>query len=158
MSDGLNRCTFIGNLGADPELRMTQSGQPVLKFRIGCTESYLDKSNTRQEKTEWVSCTVWGKRGEALSRILEKGKQVYVEGSLSTSSYEKNGEKRYSTEINVREVLLFGGRGQGAQSAPQAPSAAATRQPRQSVPQGPPKAAQDDYGDSFGGPDDEIPF
>ena len=154
MSNGLNRCTFIGNLAADPELRMTHGGQAVLKFRIGCTESYLDKNNTRQEKTEWVSCTLWGKRGESLSRILEKGKQVYVEGSLSTSSYEKDGEKRYRTEINVREVLLLGGRG-GAQTASGGPPSQAT-QPRQASGKAAQGAPKDDY--DFANPDDEIPF
>lgn len=156
MGNGLNRCTFIGNLAADPELRTTQSGQAVLKFRIGCTESYLDKNNTRQEKTEWVSCTLWGKRGESLSRILEKGKQVYVEGSLSTSSYEKDGEKRYRTEVNVREVILLGGRGGGAQPASGGPSTSQTAQPRQASGKAAQGAPKDDY-DSFGD-DSEVPF
>lgn len=158
MSDGLNKVFLLGHLGADPELRMTAGGQAVLKLRLATTETYLDKSNTRQEKTEWHSCTLWGKRAEALSKILEKGKQIHIEGSLHTSSYEKNGEKRYSTEINIRELTLCGGRNSSAQTAPQAPSAAPTRQPRQAGPQGPPRAAQDDYGDSFGDADDSIPF
>ncbi|HSO31708.1 MAG TPA: single-stranded DNA-binding protein, partial [Labilithrix sp.] len=100
MAEGLNKVMLLGNLGADPELKMTQSGQAVLKLRLATTETYLDKNQTRQERTEWHSVTLWGKRGEALAKFLTKGERIFVEGSLRTSSYEKNGEKRYSTEIN----------------------------------------------------------
>ncbi len=110
MADGLNRCEFIGNLADDPELRSTSGGQAVLNFRIGWTESYTDKNNARKEKTEWVKCVLWGKRGEALARIMSKGDRVFVEGSMSTSSYDgTDGSKRYKTEINVRNVILCGG-------------------------------------------------
>lgn len=112
MSEGLNKVMLLGNLGADPELRMTAGGQAVLKLRLATTETYLDKSNTRQERTEWHSVTIWGKRGEALAKILAKGSNIFVEGSLRTTSYEKNGEKRYSTEINASNILLTGKRGE----------------------------------------------
>jgi single-strand DNA-binding protein len=119
MADGLNRCEFIGNLGSDPELRVTPGGQAVLKLRMACTESYKDnQSNERKERTEWVRCTIFGKRGEALSKILHKGDRVFVEGRLQTSSYEKNNEKRYSTEIVVTNVILCGGgKSHGASSS-----------------------------------------
>lgn len=112
MSNGLNKVMLLGNLGADPELRQTQGGQAVLKLRLATTETYLDKSNTRQERTEWHSITVWGKRGEALAKILQKGSNIFVEGSLRTSSYEKDGEKRYRTEIVANNILLTGKRGE----------------------------------------------
>src|SRR5512147_1936286 len=100
--DGLNRVTLIGNLGQEVELRTTSGGQAVLKFRLACSESYLDRNKARQERTEWVSCVMWGKRAESLSRILNKGDRIYAEGSLRTSSYEdKNNEKRFKTEVNV---------------------------------------------------------
>lgn len=156
MAEGLNRVMLLGNLGADPELRVTPGGQPVLKLRLATTESYLDKSNTRQERTEWHSITVWGKRGEALSKILSKGSSIFVEGSIRTSSYEKDGEKRYRTEVVAQNIILSGGRrggdmeagggGGGARSGGggRAPAAA-------------PAAAADDFDPGYGG-DDEIPF
>ncbi|MCW5835966.1 MAG: single-stranded DNA-binding protein, partial [Labilithrix sp.] len=110
MAEGLNKVMLLGNLGADPELRVTQGGQAILKLRLATTETYLDRNNTRQERTEWHSVTLWGKRGEALSKFLTKGERVFVEGSLRTSSYEKDGEKRYRTEIVASNIIL-GGRG-----------------------------------------------
>jgi single-strand DNA-binding protein len=115
MAEGLNKVLLLGNLGADPELRVTPGGQAVLKLRLATTESYLDRNNARQERTEWHSVTVWGKRGEALAKILSKGSSIFVEGSIRTSSYEKDGQKHYRTEINANNILLTGGRrGEGA--------------------------------------------
>ncbi len=111
MAEGLNKVMLLGNLGADPELRMTAGGQAVLKLRLATTETFLDKTNTRQERTEWHTVTVFGKRGEALAKILAKGANIFVEGGLRTSSYEKDGEKRYRTEIVASNILLTGRRG-----------------------------------------------
>jgi len=112
MADGLNRVMLLGNLGADPELRSTSGGQAVLKLRLATTESYLDRNKTRQDRTEWHSVVVWGKRAEALSRILNKGSKLFIEGGLRTSSYEdKEGNKRYKTEIHAQNIVLCGGRG-----------------------------------------------
>lgn len=108
MSDGLNKVMLLGNLGADPELRITSGGQAILKLRLATTESYLDRNNARQERTEWHSVTLWGKRGEALAKLLAKGERVFVEGRLETSSYEKDGEKRYRTEVVATNVVLNG--------------------------------------------------
>jgi single-strand DNA-binding protein len=115
MAEGLNKVLLLGNLGADPELRVTPGGQAVLKLRLATTESYLDKANTRQERTEWHSITVWGKRGEALAKILAKGSSIFVEGSIRTSSYEKDGDKRYRTEIIANNIILSG-RGRGGEA------------------------------------------
>ncbi len=98
MADGLNRVMLLGNLGADPELRFTQGGQAVLNMRLATTESYLDKDKVRRERTDWHNVVVWGKRGEALAKILTKGESVFIEGSLRTSSYDdKDGNKRHKT-------------------------------------------------------------
>jgi len=176
MAEGLNKVMLLGNLGADPELKMTQGGQAVLKLRLATTESYLDRNNTRQERTEWHSVTLWGKRGEALAKFLTKGERIFVEGSLRTSSYEKDGEKRYRTEINANNIILAGrGKGAGAgdemsmgggggggggrryDNGPRGGGGGDRDQGRSAPPQSAPP--QDDFDYQGGGPsDDEIPF
>lgn len=107
---GLNSVTLIGRVAADGELRYTQSNQPVLNFRLATSDNYFDKnSKERKETCEWHSITLWGKRGEALSKILTKGSRICVQGKLQTRSWEKDGEKRYKTEIVGLNVILLGG-------------------------------------------------
>jgi single-strand DNA-binding protein len=121
MAEGLNRVMLLGNLGADPELRMTQGGQAVLKLRLATSETYVDKNRQRQERTEWHNVVIWGKRAEALAKILTKGTRIFVEGGLRTSSYDdRDGNKRYRTEVVSSNILLQGsggGRGGGAGGA-----------------------------------------
>lgn len=119
--DGLNKCMLLGNCVADPELRTTSGGQAILKLRLATNESYLDKDRQRKERVEYHSVTVWGKRGEALAKILQKGSRIFVDGSIHTSSYnDKDGNKRYRTEINASNILLCGGGGQrSGQTKPQ---------------------------------------
>lgn len=116
MAEGLNRVMLLGNLGADPELRFTQGGQAVLNLRLATTESYLDRDKVRKERTDWHNVVIWGKRAEALGKILSKGSSIFVEGSLRTSSYDdRDGIKRYKTEVIANNVLLTGGgRGRSA--------------------------------------------
>src|SRR5262245_16521507 len=112
MAEGLNRVMLLGNLGADPELKMTGSGQSVLKMRLATSETYLDKNRVRQERTEWHSVVVWGKRAEALGKFLSKGSRLFIEGGLRTSSYDdKDGNKRYRTEVVASNVIFAGSRG-----------------------------------------------
>lgn len=118
MSEGLNRVMLLGNLGADPELRFTQGGQAVLNLRLATTENYLDKNKQRQERTDWHDCVVWGARAEGLSKCLNKGSRILVEGSLRTSSYEKDGVKRHKTEVNVTNVVFADGKREGGHDAP----------------------------------------
>lgn len=159
MAEGLNRVMLLGNLGADPELRMTSGGQAVLKLRLATSESYLDRNRVRQERTEWHSVVVWGKRAEALAKILSKGSRIFIEGGLRTSSYDdRDGNKRYRTEIVANNLVLAGGSrgggggggGRGAGSdeygAPHEPEAAAPS----------PAGGYDDA--DYGGGDDDIPF
>ncbi len=162
MAEGLNKVMLLGNLGADPELKMTAGGQAVLKLRLATTESYLDRNNSRQERTEWHSVTLWGKRAEALAKFLAKGERIFVEGSLRTSSYEKDGEKRYRTEINATNIILAGrGRGAGDEMGGGGGGGGGGFERRPAGrPEGrgaPAPAPQDDFGDYPGG-DDEIPF
>ncbi len=108
MADGLNSVYLLGNLGADPELRQTQSSS-VLSMRLACSQSYLDKNRVRQERTEWVSVVVWGRRAEALSKFMRKGDRVFIEGRLQTSNWEdRDGIKRYRTEVVAENVILGG--------------------------------------------------
>jgi single-strand DNA-binding protein len=146
MAEGLNRVLLLGNLGADPELRVTPGGQAVLKLRLATNESYVDKNNVRQERTEWHRVTVWGRRAEALGKFLQKGDSLFIEGRLQTSSYEKNGEKRYSTDIVLINLIPMGS-GDGAASGD-------SRRPS-----GPPSDAQEPS-PGAGAPahDDDIPF
>lgn len=162
MAEGLNKVMLLGNLGADPDLRVTAGGQAVLKLRLATTETYLDRNNTRQERTEWHSVTLWGKRGEALAKFLTKGDRIFVEGSLRTSSYEKDGDKRYRTEVVASNVILGGGRGRGGEAGEggggyerRAPQRDAGRAPSRE-PSAPPPV--EDFGDYTGGADDDIPF
>lgn len=115
MSQGLNKVQLIGNLGADPELRYTNSDQAVLTMRLAVSESWKDRDGQRKERVEWCTVVMWGKRGEALSRHLTKGQQVYVEGRLQTRKWQdKDGHDRWTTEIVASELLfLGGGRGGG---------------------------------------------
>jgi single-strand DNA-binding protein len=105
----VNKVILIGNLGADPELKYTPSNRPLCNLRIATTETWKDKSGTKQEKTEWHRVTVWGDQAENCSKYLAKGRSVYVEGRLQTNSYEKDGQKHYSTTVTADRVVFLGG-------------------------------------------------
>jgi single-strand DNA-binding protein len=110
MSEGLNKVILMGNLGADPDLRYTGNGTPVLHLRMATNESFVDRNKELQERTEWHSIVFWGTRAEALSKVLAKGDGVLIEGGLRTSSYEKEGTKRYKTEVVARDLRFTGRR------------------------------------------------
>ena len=113
----INKVFLVGNLGADPELRYTQSGAPVASFRVATTERWKGQDGQMQEKTEWHSCNAWGKLAEICGKYLQKGSKVYVEGSINTRKWQdKNGADRYSTEIKVREMKMLDSRGGGDRS------------------------------------------
>ena len=148
MKEGLNRVTLIGNLGQDPELRYTQSGQAVMSMRMATTETFFNRDREKQERTEWHSVVLWGKRAEALSKFISKGQSLCVEGRLQTRQWEdKDGNRRYTTEVVANNVLLLGG-GRGRTGDFDAP------------PPSDDYAPSDDQGPSGGGSggDDDIPF
>ena len=119
----VNKVIVVGNLGRDPEIQYAKSGNAIAKLNVATSRSYTNKqSNERVEETEWHRITVFGKQAESCEKYLQKGRQVYVEGRLKTSSYEKDGEKRYSTDIIADVVQFLGGRGEGA-DAPRQQSA-----------------------------------
>src|SRR5438270_5377116 len=111
----VNKVILIGNLGAKPELKYLPSGQAVCEMRIATNESFTDKNQQKQERTEWHRVVAWGKQGENCAQYLDKGRQVYVEGRLQTRSWDDktSGEKKYMTEIVANELVLMGGGGGG---------------------------------------------
>ena len=110
----VNKVILVGNLGRDAELRYTPGGAPVATLNLATTEVWNDKGGQRQEKTEWHRVVLWGKTAESLSEYLTKGKQIYVEGRLQTRKWDdKDGNKRYTTEIRGDRVVLLGGGGGG---------------------------------------------
>lgn len=109
----VNKAIVLGNLGADGEMRYTTGGAAVTTLSLATTETWNDKSGKRQERTEWHRIVLWGKIAESLTEYCKKGKQLYVEGRLQTRSWDdKNGTKRYSTEIRADNVVLLSGIGQ----------------------------------------------
>ena len=111
----LNRVHLIGNLGGDPEVRYTKSGQAVASFSLATSEKWTDKTTgEKQEKTEWHKLVAWGKLGEICGEYLSKGKQVYIEGRLQTREWEDNdGNKRQTTEIVANNMTMLGQAGSG---------------------------------------------
>src|SRR4051794_28905564 len=110
----VNKVILVGNLGRDAELRYTPGGAAVATLNLATTEVWNDRENQRQEKTEWHRVIVWGKQAESLQEYLTKGKQIYVEGRLQTRQWnDKDGNKRYTTEIKTNRVTLLGGAGRG---------------------------------------------
>jgi single-strand DNA-binding protein len=111
----VNKAIIVGNLGRDPEVRFTQDGRAVARFSVATTERWTDPQGQRQERTEWHNIVVWGKQAETCGQYLSKGRQVFVEGSIRSRSYDdKDGNKRYITEIVARDVRFLGGGGGGA--------------------------------------------
>ncbi len=111
---GVNKAILVGNLGRDPELRQTPNGQSVVNFTLATSENWTDKSGERQERTEWHRIVVWGRTAEMCNQYLSKGRTVYVEGRIQTREWEdKDGNKRYTTEINAQTVQFIGPRQDG---------------------------------------------
>ena len=116
----LNKVMIIGRLGADPELRYTQAGQPICSLRVATDESYTDKDGNRVERTEWHSVVAFGKAADHCNQYLHKGSLVYVEGKLSTRKWQdQKGQDRYTTEIRAERVQFLEKRENGPQKPAQ---------------------------------------
>lgn len=143
----VNKVILVGNLGKDPEVRFTPSGRAVAKFPIATTESWMDQENSRQERTEWHNVVVWGKQAESCGQYLAKGRQVFIEGAIRSRSYDdKEGNKRYITEIVAQRVQFLGSGGGGGG--------------RGTTAEGGGSGAGGSF-DEFGGgqiPEDDVPF
>ena len=108
----VNKAIVLGNLGQDPDVRSTSSGQMVANFSLATNRSWTDRNGQRQEQTEWHKIVAWAKLAEIIEQYLKKGDQVYIEGRLQTRSWEdKSGEKRYTTEIVAQEMVMLGSGG-----------------------------------------------
>ena len=144
MSRSLNKVMLIGNLGADPEVRSTNNGSRVATLSLATSRQWTTQGGEKQEKTEWHRCVVWNRRQtggglvEVVEKYLKKGDRVYIEGRIEYRTWQdREGQTRYSTEINVSDLVMLSGRGDGGgggiggaesgrrASAPAAPSAAA---------------------------------
>ena len=134
----VNKVILVGNLGKDPEVRFTPNGRALAKFSVATSEKWTDQQGQKQERTEWHNIVVWGKQAETCGQYLSKGRQVYVEGSIRTRNYDdKDGNKKYITEIVARDVRFLGGAG--------------GRAPQEAGVSLPP-------GEDAGPPEDDIPF
>ena len=119
---GVNKAILIGNLGKDPELRYTPGGQAVASFSLATGEKWRDKDGNLQDRTEWHNIVVWGRQAETAKEYLSKGRSVYVEGRIQTRSWEdKDGNKRYTTEIVAQRLQFLGSRDQGVPSGGETP-------------------------------------
>lgn len=140
MAGSVNKVILVGRLGQDPEVRFTQGGTAVANLRIATDETWKDQSGERQQRTEWHRVVAWSKLAEICGQYLSKGRLVYIEGRLQTRSWEdREGNKRYTTEVRADNMVMLGGRSEEGQAAPAAQPAA---------------AAVSDSGTS----DDDIPF
>ena len=161
MAKSVNRVTLLGNVGKDPEVKFLPSGQAVANFTIATSDRYKDKAGEWQDRTEWHNLAAFARTAEIVRDYVKKGSKIYVEGRLTTRSWDDKdtGKKVYRTEIMVNELVLLSGRGEGegggggsyAGSRGASGSGAGGYDQRVSAP------VQDDYGDT-GITDDDIPF
>ena len=145
----VNKAILVGNLGKDPELRYTPSGTAVCTFSLATTDRFKNKQGEQQERTEWHNIVVWAGLAEICGKYLTKGKQIYIEGRIQNRSYDdRDGNKRYITEIVANEMQMLGGRGGGSGGFEDAPARSGSSRPA-------PQPDAKDVPDEF---DDDIPF
>ena len=160
MASGVNKVILIGRLGNDPEVRYTPSGAAVANFNMATNESWTDKNGQKQERTEWHRIVVWGKIAELCGQYLSKGRQAFIEGRLQTREWnDKEGTKRYTTEIVAQNVQILGGnRGDSAGASNN--EFASPHQQQNSDFEAAPMGASGGFEKGGGGAmaDDEVPF
>ena len=126
----MNKVILLGNVGKDPEVKTFESGTIKVSFPLATTEKWKDKDGNKQESTEWHNCELWGKRAEVIQKYVKKGDKLYVEGKIKTESWEKEGEKKYTTKISVTDFEFIGGKSSGSGQVSEAQAAG---QPEQKV-------------------------
>jgi len=117
MARGVNKVILLGNLGKDPEVKYTQSGMAVARFSLATTERAKDKDGNWQDKTEWHNLVAFGRTAEVAGEYLKKGRTIYIEGALRTSSWDdkESGQKKYKTEVIVNDLVMVGGQRDGGE-------------------------------------------
>ncbi|MCF8296370.1 MAG: single-stranded DNA-binding protein [Saprospiraceae bacterium] len=135
---GVNKVILVGHLGKDPETRRLDNGTAVAQFSMATTESYKDKDGKRVDQTEWHNIVLWRGLAEVAEKYLKKGDQIYVEGKLKTRSWEKDGVKRYSTDIVGDNMTMLGKKREG-----NAPPISTIEEPAPEI---------------TDGPEDDLPF
>ena len=165
MSRSLNKVTLIGNLGSDPEVRSTTGGNRVATFSLATSRSWNDQSGSKQEKTEWHRCVVWNTKSSQLADIVEryvkKGDKLYVEGRIEYRQWQdKEGQTKYSTEINVRELIMLGSPRGGDAEGSGAPRRAAGAGSKAKAGAGAAAATEDfeEFPGALQDEDDDLPF
>ena len=163
MARGVNKVILVGNLGNDPEMKYSQSGMAICTLSLATTSVRKDRDGNTQERTEWHRVVFFGKLAEIAGEYLRKGSQCYVEGRLQTREWEKDGVKRYTTEIVVDmngTLQLLGGRGGsnegGGDYAPRQQQSRPA--PQQAAPRPAPQPAAQQPAQDFDSFDDDIPF
>ncbi len=130
----MNKLIVIGNLGRDPEMQYTSSGQSVTKFSVASNRKYTTGAGEQREETEWFNCSAWGKLAETCNQYLTKGQQVYVEGRLSSRQYQtQSGETRNSLDVSVTDIQFLGQRPSGDGDAEAAGTAVGNYAPADDV-------------------------
>ena len=158
MPRGINKVILIGNLGRDPETRYAGNGGAVTNFSIATSENWRDKaSGENQERTEWHNVVCFARLAEIAGEYLRKGSKVYIEGSLRTSSWEKDGQKRYKTEVMARELQMLDGRGGAGGGAGGAPAGGGFDQGGPASSGAPSSGAPSGFGGNQSGPVDNGP-
>jgi len=121
----VNKVILLGRLGKDPQVKFMSNGNAKCSFSVATDEKWTDKDGNKQEKCEWHNVVVWGKQAESCGQYLSKGRQVYIEGKVTTRSYDdKEGNKRYVTEIVARDVKFVGSKDDQRGTSNRAPAAA----------------------------------
>ena len=119
MARGVNKVILLGNVGRDPETRYAQNGTAVTRFSIATSEIWKDRSSgEQQERTEWHNIVCFARLAEVAGEYLKKGSKVYIEGQLRTSSWEQDGQKKYRTEVNARELQMLDSKGHSETQTP----------------------------------------
>jgi single-strand DNA-binding protein len=127
MANSVNKAILVGRLGKDPEVKYTQGGTPVAKFTLATNEVWKDQNGEKQERTEWHNIVAWTRLAEICGQYLTKGSRVYVEGRIQTRSWEdKEGNKRYITEIRADNMVMLSGKSEEARSEKSAAAAASS--------------------------------